>query len=275
MAFRLRTEAEIDAIAQAGVRVWRVLQRAQTELRPGLQPSHLEAQIREWLQQERLDPAMLGVVDPDSGAPFPAVCAVSVNEIAAHGVPSETALLPGDLVTLDLAASHNGWHADAAISVVIQHSTHSANQELAQAAASVTNATIRGLIPNGLWSEAVRAAWHEADRLGVAILPGFGGHGIGQALHELPQARFDVESNSAHDFRLAPGAVFTVEPIVTRPVDGTPDRALTAPNDWAVRTESGCPAACEERTVALTSSGVRVLTGPGPRADTTWLRLAE
>ncbi|MFG0307044.1 MAG: M24 family metallopeptidase [Phycisphaerales bacterium JB040] len=262
MAFRLRTPTEIDAIAEAGGLVAQTLTDALGLLAPGITGRRIDLETRRWLEARAGSPALSGYTDPDRPglAPFAGAISIGVNDAVANSEPDDRPLQPGDLVTLDLAASLNAWHADASVPAVVGGAgTHPAHAALADAARAVTRATVRALRPGGLWSDAVVAAHDEARRRGVHIARVFAGHGIGRALHEPPQAGFDTRPGSPGDFLLAPGTVFTVEPIVTP----EPCELIETEGVWGVRTETGCPGACAERTVAVTGSGVRTLCGVG------------
>ncbi|MFT5423065.1 MAG: methionyl aminopeptidase [Phycisphaerales bacterium] len=265
MAYRLRSPEEIQALGHAGDVLWRVLCRAREAAAPGVTTRQIEALIRECCEAEGLSPSMPEVCHPQTGERFPGVCSISINDEAAHAPPGERVLAANDLVTIDLAASLDGWHADAAVTTLCLGSRDlldPAKSRLAQAAIEVTRAAVESMTPGGPWSDAVCAAREAADRLGVFILPGLGGHGIGRALHESPAARFDAApesgQNSGHNFRLVPGTVLTVEPVVTLTRDEMDEGD---PDGWTLRTRSGGPAASEERMVAMSPGGARVLTG--------------
>lgn len=263
MAYRLKSPEEIRCLARTGEALWRALCQARAEAVPGVSSRRLEAVVLDRCEAWGLSPSLPAVRHPETGEPFPGVCSISVNDEAAHAPPGDRILAPNDLVTIDLAASLDGWHADAAVTVLVTDGTTEPSPErarLADAAVEVTQAAIEAMRPGRRWSEAAAAARQAADDLGVFILPGLGGHGIGRALHEPPAARFDTTHDSPHDFGLAPGAVLTVEPVVTL---GPDTLAAEHRDGWTLRTASGGPAACEERTVAMTPSGPRVLTGLG------------
>lgn len=207
-------------------------------------------------------PSLPSVRHSEDGVGFPGVCSICVNDEAAHAPPGDRELRPNDLVTIDLAGSLHDWHADAARTLVVASRGSEVCQELIRlvdAADQVTQAAIAAIAPGRFWSDAVQAARAAAARLGVCILPGLGGHGVGRALHESPAARFDSVRGEPGDFALVPGVVLAVEPVVTL----EPDTVASLGGDgWTLRTASGQSAACEERTVGVTPSGVRMLTGP-------------
>ena len=260
MAFRLKSHSEIDAIAKAGALVSACLHQALKLAEPGVSGRQIDLEIRGCLERNGLSPALLGCLDPGRPElePFQGAISININSTVANAEPNDRPLEPGDLVTLDLAASLAGWHADASIPMVVgREEVDPVRTALVRAARDVSRAAIQALRPGGMWSVAVAAAHSEAERHGVHIAPGFAGHGIGKALHEPPQAEFNAVPNGSGDFLLAPGTVFTIEPIVTSELC----QLVESDQARGVRTESGVPGACEERTIAITDSGVRTLCG--------------
>lgn len=262
MAFRLRTQDQIDAIAATGALVERVLAGAADLAGPGVTGLELDEHVRAALASHVLESSLLGYTDPDrpERSPFRGVLSINLNDIVANAEPDDRPLRDGDVVTLDLAAGHGGWHADAAVPLLVgdaeRHPEHAA---LVASAHAVTAAALHAARPGGLWSEAAEAARREASRRGVTIAPGYGGHGIGRDLHEPPGVRFETGPGDPSDFLLAPGTVFTIEPIVLQR-DGS---LVEEESGWGVRTRGGSPGACRELTVAVSGTVVRVLCGSG------------
>lgn len=262
MAYRLKSPDEMHSITLAGEAVWRVLGLLENAVRPGITTRELEQIALVCCENEGLTPSMPQVRHPETGINFPGICSVCVNDEAAHAPPSNRELRQNDLVTIDLAGSKGGWYADAARTVLVASSDLAPRADLLRlidAADQVTLAAIGAMAPGRFWSDAAQAARVAADRLGVFILPGLGGHGVGRALHEAPAARFDSVRGEPGDFVCMPGTVLAVEPVVTL---GPETVAGVCDDGWTLRTTTGQVTACEERTVGVTPTGVRTLTGP-------------
>lgn len=248
----------------AGDLLWQVLQQAIERVRPGLTGVDLDRLITTALNQHAADPVLRRVRN-ERGEAFPAACCLNVNDSVAHTPPSERPLAVGDLVSLDLSVALSGWHADACRAVVVgrpdldpSESSRSSSEavELVAAAGRVLQAGIAACHPGRMWSEVARRVRDEATRAGVRLVPGLGGHGIGRALHEPPLAWL---APPGPDFRLTPGMILTLEPVVTLGSGKT----RTGEDGWSILADDGRWGACEERTIAITPGGARVLTGPG------------
>lgn len=261
MAIPIRSPEELDRAHAAGRAAWRILDRLLGACIPGVRTGDIDALARECITSEGATPLLLGAPGPASSgaAPFPGVVCVSVNEEAIHGVPGARQLRAGDIVKIDLALSLGGWCADVARARVLGGAEDSPARRVARAAVGVTQAAVEAIAPGRQWSDVRAAALDRARELDVRLAIGFAGHGIGRALHEPPTLTLGGRaSGPGGDLVLRPGMILTVEPIVT--LGG--NTLVTAEDGWTVVTEDRRMSACEERTVGVTRTGPRVLTGP-------------
>jgi methionyl aminopeptidase len=260
MAIPLKSPEEIQRMARAGALLWSLLQRAAELARPGITTGQLDAWLHDQIRSAGAVPIMHGYRGQRGEAlPFPAAAAICINEEVVHAIPGPRLLRPGDIVTLDCALSLDGWCADAALTVLLGESDPQRTR-LAQAAREVLAAAIEAIRPGRPWSQVAVAAGGTAQQAGFELLGDFAGHGIGRSLHEPPAAAFESPEHPAAaarlDFILRPGMAFTIEPVLV------PGRAgvLALEDGWTVLTADRAPAAHEERTVAVTRTGVRILT---------------
>lgn len=190
---------------------------------------------------------------------------ISINEYAANALPMNRPFTAGDLVTVDLPLARRGWWGDQARSFVVRppacaadsvadaRADDAARRHLTAAAKRVTACCIANCRPDARWRDIRVAAWAEANRLGVRLCRGLAGHGIGRSMHEEPALGY--HAGPWDGVVLEPGMVFTVEPVVTAGSGET----VAAADGPSVLTADGQDAACDERTVAVTGSGVWVL----------------
>jgi methionyl aminopeptidase len=107
------------------------------------------------------------------------------------------------------------------------------------------------------WSEIASRMQKHAESNGFSVVTAYVGHGIGRAMHENPQVpNFVSRETRKHDFRLEPGLVLAVEPMVNM---GTPE-VTTLRDHWTVVTRDGLPSVHVEHTLALTAEGVVIIT---------------
>ncbi len=200
------------------------------------------------------------------GEGFPAETCISVNEEVVHGIPGQRQLREGDVVTLDLALSLGGYCCDSAITVPVGD-IHPAAKKLLDVTRETLVLAVQNMKPGRKWSDIARLMQHNVETNGFSVVREFVGHGIGRTMHEEPKvANFVTAEQLRGDFKLRPGMTLAVEPMV---VMGRRDVVLLDDN-WTVVTEDRMPAAHFEHTVAVTETGVDILTDgrPAPVAAT-------
>jgi methionyl aminopeptidase len=190
------------------------------------------------------------------GEGFPGHTCISVNEVVVHGIPGARMLKEGDIVTLDLALSVNGYCCDTATTVAVGKISP-LQQKLLDVTKETLALAIRHMKPDKRWSEVARLMQYNVERNGFSVVREFVGHGIGRSMHEDPKvANFVTDEQLRGDFKLRPGMTLAVEPMV---VAGRRDVTLLE-DGWTVVTEDRQPAAHFEHTVAVTDVGVDILT---------------
>lgn len=188
---------------------------------------------------------------------FPATICASVNEELIHGIPSQRQLADGDVLSVDCGAIVDGWHGDAAFTMIVGHAAS------APVGAAALLATAEAALAAGI--AAMRPGGHLGD-IGAAIdavvrAGGFGsphdycGHGIGRAMHEDP----DVPNRGRRGRgpRLEPGVVLAIEPML---IAGGDDEVRELDDGWTVASADGSLCAHVEHTVLVTEHGPEILT---------------
>lgn len=190
------------------------------------------------------------------GEGYPAETCISVNEEVVHGIPGGRALKEGDVVTLDLALRKDGYCADMAITVGVGRIS-AAVQRLLDVTRQTLELALNNIKPGRRWSDIARLMQYNVERCGYSVVREFVGHGVGRTMHEDPKVpNFVTAEQLRGDFRLKPGMTLAVEPMVAM---GRRDVEMM-PDNWTVVTADGRVAAHFEHTVAVTESGVDVLT---------------
>lgn len=193
---------------------------------------------------------------PQLAVGFPATTCVSVNDEAAHGVPSPLRRLhEGDLVNVDVSAELDGYWADTGASAPVGRVTRQAGRlleatRLAQRDAMDAARAGRPLRHIG------RAVQRRARRHGFAVVANLSGHGVGAFLHEAPSVP-SVE-DPADRTTLWEGLVLAIEPFLSTGAT----YAVEGDDGWTLRTPDGSLAAQFEHTVVVTSGRPLVLTEP-------------
>lgn len=178
----------------------------------------------------------------------------SVNEVVCHGVPSQSNVLrDGDIVNFDITLEKNGYIADSSKTYFVGEVDPVA-KSLVQTTYEAMWKGIRAVRPGATLGDIGWAIESHAKRNGYSVVREYCGHGIGREMHEEPQVlHFGTRGTG---LTLREGMVFTIEPIVNR--GGRSVR--TEADGWTVVTRDGSLSAQFEHTVAVTASGVSVLT---------------
>lgn len=178
----------------------------------------------------------------------------SVNHVVCHGVPSETDVLKdGDIVNFDVTLEKNGYIADSSKTYLVGDPDPVARR-LVQTTYEAMWKGIRAVRPGARLGDVGWAIARHAKRNGYSVVREYCGHGIGREMHEEPQVLHYGERGTGLPLR--EGMVFTIEPMLNR--GGRSVR--TEADGWTVVTRDGALSAQFEHTVAVTSSGVAVLT---------------
>ena len=258
----LKSAREIDRMRKAGLYVWHALQIAERLVRPGITTGEIDAQIEQFFADHHVVSLFKGY---PGKVPFPAVTCISVNEEVVHGIPGDRVLREGDIVgidtgckVLDAGSQTKGWCGDSARTLAVGKIS-AEKQRLLDVTKGMLNIAIEEMGRAKCWSAVAKKMQTLAHRNGFSVIEELVGHGIGREMHESPQVPHYVSQTTIrNDFNLVPGMVIAVEPMVNM---GT-KKIRTLRDHWTIITQDHKMSANFEHTLALTSSGVRVLTGP-------------
>lgn len=249
---------------QAGLLVWEAHQRARDVIRPGVTTAEIDAVIDGLFAERGATPLFKGV---PGKVPFPAATCISVNEQVVHGIPGPRVLKEGDIVSIDTGCKLDGWCGDSAVT----HAVGQVSPELHRLLV-VTEGALRVAIDEmgrcSYWSEVAGRMAEYVRGHGFSVVECFVGHGIGREMHEEPQVPNFVNEQfrRRHDFRLEPGLVLAVEPMVN--LGSKRVRALR--DHWTQSTQDSKPSAHFEHTIAMTKDGPQILTA-GPNGVEWWM----
>ncbi|BAJ76226.1 methionine aminopeptidase [Microbacterium testaceum StLB037] len=249
----LRTPAEIEAMRPAGRFVAEVLATLRDETKVGTNLLHLDRRAHDMIRAAGAESCYIDYHPSFGASPFGKVLCTSINDAVLHGLPHDYVLRDGDLVSLDFAASVDGWVADSAVSFVVGTPR---DEDLAlidtterALVAAIDAATVGHKI--GDISAAIAAVAHAE---GLSINTDFGGHGVGRTMHGDPHVANDGKAGRGYPLRA--GLVVALEPWFLQ----TTDELVTDPDGWTLRSVDGSRGAHSEHTVAITAEGPIVLT---------------
>ena len=257
-AIEIKSADELAMMRQAGLVVARTLAAVSGAAAPGVTTGQLDAIARDCLTDHRATSSFLGY-RAHGTIPYPAVICASVNSEVVHGIPGPRVLVDGDLLSVDFGAIVDGWHGDAAVSILIGN----VSPEVADLS-RVTEASLwAGLAAARAGARlsdighAVESAVRAAQPAGAGsygIVEEYGGHGIGSRMHMEPHVL--NYGRAGQGPLLKPGMALAIEPMLTL---GDCEVEMLA-DGWTVVTSDRRPAAHWEHTVAVTQDGPWVLT---------------
>ena len=184
---------------------------------------------------------------------FPASLCLSLNSEVVHGIPNNRKLKNGDILAIDCGATFGDWVGDAAITVMVGE----VGPELRQLVETTTQSLVAGIaaarVGNRL-GDVGAAIEGVINPRGYGIVREYCGHGVGRALHEDPQVPNYGKAGTGP--RIQDGWCLALEPMVN--LGG--DHVHTLADGWTVVTDDGKPSAHCEHSIAITESGVEILT---------------
>ncbi len=247
MPIIIKSDDEISIMRQAGRIVADVLEILVAEVRPGLIIKELDTIVRDEFQRRGAIPTFLGYLG------YPACVCVSINDQIVHGIPGDRRLQEGDIVSIDLGATYQGFVADSALTVSVAPCSPQA-QRLIDATYQSLQQGIRSARPGARLGEVSHAIQTYAESHGYSVVREYVGHGVGREMHEEPQVpNFGPPDRGPI---LKKGMVLALEPMLN--LGGW--RTKKHDDQWTVSTLDGSLSAHFEHTIANTDGEPEVLT---------------
>ena len=243
-----RSAAELDRMREAGRLVGEVLTELASHVAPGVTTADLDL-----IAEKRI--AQAGAIAAFKGYHgYPATICASINDEVIHGIPSGRRVLnEGDVISIDVGASLDGYYGDSAITLPVGSISEEAATLLRVTEESLFKAILQ-VRPGGRVSDIGHAVQQHVESYGFSVVREFVGHGIGQKMHEEPQVANYGEPGRGP--RLAEGMVLAIEPMVNA---GKAAVKVLA-DGWTAVTRDGSLSAHFEHTVAVMAGEPWILT---------------
>jgi methionyl aminopeptidase len=243
-----RSAAELERMREAGRLVGEVLTELASMVAPGVTTADLDLVAEKRIAKAGAVPAFKGYHG------YPATICASINEEVIHGIPSGRRVLnEGDIISIDVGASLDGYYGDSAITLPVGQVSEDAARLLRVTEEALYKAIDRAR-PGGRISDIGHEVQRHVEAYGFSVVREFVGHGIGQRMHEEPQV--PNYGDPGRGPRLAEGMVLAIEPMVN--AGKAPVKLLA--DGWTAVTRDGSLSAHFEHTVAVTASGPWILT---------------
>ena len=250
MAITIKSEREIELMAEAGKILERVHNELEKALRPGMSTKDVDTLGEEIIRSYGCIPSFLNY----NG--YPASICVSVNDEVVHGIPSKNRIIKeGDIVSLDAGVIYEGYHSDAARTVAVGEVSEEAKLLIERTRQSFIEGMKKAVAGNHLYDISA-AIGDYANQFGYGVVEDLCGHGIGSHLHEEPEIPNFRQSRFRRGIKLKPGMTLAVEPMINV---GTKD-VLWMDDEWTVVTEDKSLSAHYENTILITDGKPEILS---------------
>jgi methionyl aminopeptidase len=251
----LKSAAEIAKMRTTGAFIAELLAALTARAEVGMNLLELEGLARTMIERRGAQSCYWDYAPSFGRGPFRNVTCLSVNDACLHGLPHDYVLADGDLLSVDIAVSIDGWVADAARSVIVG-TADATDQRLIETTERALAAAIGEMVPGGRLGSVSAAIGAVAEAAGFPVNLQFGGHGLGRTMHEDPH--IPNNGRAGRGLKLRNGMTFAIEPWWC----ATTGQIRFDDDGWTLRSADGSRAAHSEHTVAVTADGPVVLTLP-------------
>lgn len=245
----IKTAEQIEGIRRSGVINTGVLDLVEKEIKAGMSTAEIDRLVYDYTVSHDAIPAPLNYEG------FPKSTCTSINEVVAHGIPSEKVLLKeGDIINVDVSTILDGYFSDASRMFMIG-AVSPEKQRLVEVTKECLLIGMEAAKPFSFVGDIGNAIQRHAAKNGYSVVRDLCGHGVGLAFHEEPEvAHFGKKGTG---MLLVPGMVFTIEPMINM---GEYRVNFDEVDGWTVTTYDRKPSAQWEHTFVMTDTGLEILT---------------
>lgn len=248
-----KSASEIERMAKPGELVARTLALLGAAIAPGVTTAELDALAEEFIRSHGAEPTFMGYHG------YPASICASPNEMVVHGIPGRYTLAEGDVLSVDVGVTLNGFVGDGAFTFPVGEIDPAARRLLETCSAALAAGVKQARVGNKL-SDISHAVQATTESAGFSVVRTLVGHGVGRVMHEDPQIPNYGEPGRGPELRV--GMTLAIEPMITA---GSPD-VFVHEDEWSISTVDGSLAAHFEHSIAVSENGPRILTA-APNVD--------
>ena len=240
----IKTPEELAKMREAGRIVALTHDAVRTSIRAGMTSRELNAICERVITEAGATPSFKGLYG------FPAAACISINDLLVHGIPDDTVLKEGDIVSVDIGACFEGYHGDSAWTYAVGEISE-ADRRLLQVSEQALFEGLKYARAGNRLTDISHAIGEYVFAHGCSIPRDYTGHGVGREDPAVPNF-----GPAGHGVLLKPGMTIAVEPMV---IAGRP-QTRTLKDGWGVVTRDGSRTAHFEHTVAIANDGYEILT---------------
>ena len=245
----IKNEQEIELMRISGQITYGALSSLKDFIKPGITTKDIDKYCYDYITSHDAIPSFLGYEG------FPATACVSINDMVVHGIPDDTVIKDGDIVSVDLGSIYKGYHSDSAYTYIVGTIRKKNKKFLSD----TQKALYKGIsvIKEGIkLNQVCSAIGRVAKENHYGVFTCLTGHGVGRDLHEDPYIP-NLSNHESEGIILKAGMTLAIEPMFSL---GTKEVWLL-PDEWGIVTQDGSLAAHFEHTVLVTKDGYEILTG--------------
>ena len=243
----LKTAEEIELIRESALIVSKTLGMLATEVQPGVTTLHLDALAETFIRDHGAEPGFLGLYD------FPNTLCMSPNEQVVHGIPNDTPLKEGDIISIDCGALKNGFYGDHAYTFAVGEIS-SETQKLLEVTKASLYEGIKAFKKNNRVGDVGFAIQNYCEAFGYGVVRELVGHGLGRVMHEEPE--MPNYGRRGRGKKFVDGMVVAIEPMINM---GT-HRIKQHSDGWTITTKDNLPSAHFEHNIALVDGKPELLS---------------
>ncbi|MDR2799243.1 MAG: type I methionyl aminopeptidase [Bifidobacteriaceae bacterium] len=252
----LKSPEEIEKMATAGQFIANTLQYLKRETKVGTNLLEIDNMCKEQIQKAGAKSSYVDYAPDFGSGPFGHWICTSVNDAVLHGIPHDYKLKDGDLLSLDLAVSIDGWTVDSAISFIVGDNKSANDLKLISTTETALEKGIEVAKIGNRISDISYTIGKYLKSEGYKVNTDFGGHGVGRTMHEEPHIPND--DKKGRGYVLASGMTFAIEPWILE----TTGNYRYSDDGWTLLSANGSRGSHSEHTIAITEKGPRILTLP-------------
>ena len=243
----LKTRDQIELMRESALVVSRTLGEVAKLIKPGVTPLELDKVAEEYIRSQGAVPGFLGY------GGFPNSLCTSVNEQVVHGIPSDTPLKEGDIISVDCGAIKNGYYGDHAYTFTIGEVSDEIKQLLKVTEESLYLG-IEQIRSGNRLGDVGFAVQNHAEKHGYGVVRELVGHGLGTQMHEDPE--LPNYGRRGHGKKMKDGLVLAIEPMINL---GT-EKVAQLDDGWTIVTQDGKASAHFEHDVAIVGGKPEILS---------------
>lgn len=241
-----KSDAQIEKMAAAGAVHARCMQMIIAKVRPGVTTAELDQAAEKFIRSQGAVPTFKGFRG------FPGSICASPNSMVVHGIPGPYELQNGDILSVDIGVTLDGWVADGASTIPVGE-IDPTTERLLKVTKESLELAVAQMVPGNRVSDISNAVQTHVEAAGFSIIRSLVGHGVGKDMHEEPQ--IPNYGSSGRGPEIEAGMVFAVEPMVNVGEPGI----FMDDDGWSVFSDDGSMSAHFEYTIAATENGPRIL----------------